>query len=367
MNIVIACGGTGGHIYPGITLAQTLQAQNPTDILFIGSSLRMEKDLIPAAGFAFAGLPIAPLQKQKPLKSLRNLWHCTQQAQQLLRQHQTAAVVGLGSYITVPTLLAAARLKLPVFLVETNIVPGKANQWLARLAQWVALAHAESAASFGKTPTHVTGSPVRPEFGSYSREEGAKLFELDPTAPVVSIIGGSQGALRINQAVTADLDALLAIPKLQIVHVCGASNYDQIRQTSPLSAGQPRYRLLKYVDNMPALLACTDLAVSRAGASMIAELMVCHVPAILIPGSFGGGHQRDNALAVTRAGAGLLLEEKDLTPGSLSAQIQDVIGNRERLNTMRHHCAQLNPSNAAEQIVSLIRKTLNSTQEALPC
>lgn len=367
MRLVIACGGTGGHIYPGITLAQSLQQQLAAEILFIGSSLRMERDLIPAAGFAFAGLAIAPLQKKQPFKSLRNLWQCTQAAQQLLRQHRAEAVVGLGSYITVPTLLAAARLKIPIFLVETNIVPGKANQMLGRLAQWVALAHAESAAAFGKTPTHVTGSPVRPEFGSYSREAGAKLFDLDPEAPTLSIIGGSQGALRINEAIGTELEALLAIPKLQIVHVCGASNYDQIRQSSPLSAGQTRYRLLNYVDNMPALLACTDLAISRAGASMIAELMVCQVPAILIPGSFGGGHQRDNALAVAQAGAGLLLEEKDLTPGALSAQVQDVIGNRERLNAMRHHCGQLNPSNAADQIVSLIRKTLNSTQEALPC
>lgn len=364
-RIAIACGGTGGHIYPGLTLAQSLKNQN--EIVFIGSNLRMEKEVIPAAGFAFVGLPIEPLHKNKPLRSLKNWWQSTREAKTILQQQKISAVIGLGSYITVPTLLAAAQLKLPIFLIETNIVPGKANQILGRWAQWVALAHAESAAAFGKTPTHVTGSPVRPEFGSYSREAGAKQFNLDPEAPTLSIIGGSQGAQRINQAILDELDALLAIPQLQIVHVCGASNYDQIRQASHSYAGQPRYRLLNYVDNMPALLACTDLAVSRAGASMIAELMVCKVPVLLIPGSFGGGHQRDNAIAVAQAGAGLLLEEKDLTPGALSSQVQEVIDNRERLNTMRHHCGQLNPGNAADQIVSLIRKTLNSTQEALPC
>jgi len=375
-RIAIACGGTGGHIYPGLTLGQKLQEQGQ-EVFFIGSSLRMEKDLIPAAGFSFAGLPVQPLRKNKPLHSLQNWWHCTQAARQILKQNRSEALVGLGSYITVPALLAARQLKLPIFLIETNVVPGKANKMLGRLAQWVALAHADTAPAFGKTPTHVTGSPVRTGFGMLSRTQGAEAFDLKPDAPVLSIIGGSQGAQVINQAVLEQLEALLDIPELQIVHVCGASNYDQIRQAALSYAGHPRYRLLNYVENMPALLACTDLAVSRAGASMIAELMVCQVPVILIPGRFGGGHQQENAEAVVRADAGMLLNESDLLSPSSAQQslfhaVQNVITNTERLSLMRHNCGQVNPIDAADRIVSLILTSLNQIEndaqkEALSC
>lgn len=366
-SLAIACGGTGGHIYPGLTIGQKLQQQG-LDVLFIGSSSRMEKDVIPEAGFNFVGLPVQQINKKNPLATLKNWWDCSRQAAKALKAHQISALVGLGSYITVPALLAAWQLKIPIFLIETNVVPGKANQMLAKLAQWVALAHSQSAQAFGSTPTHLTGSPVRPEFGRSSRAEGAKAFDLNPEAPVLSIIGGSQGAKVINEAVAESLAGLLEIPELQIVHVCGASNYDQIRKITDSYAGHPRYRLLHYVANMPALLATTDLAVSRAGASMIAEFMVCQVPTVLIPGQFGGGHQKENAQAVAEADAGILLPESQLQSQSLIPLIRDVIGDTERLSRMRHNCTHLNTIDAADKIVTLILHSLNLTQkEVVSC
>lgn len=364
-RVAIACGGTGGHIYPGLTLAEKLQ-QSGLEIFFMGSSTRMEKDVIPAAGYDFVGLPVQQLNKKNPLATISNWGKCLLQARQALKQQRAEALVGMGSYITVPSLVAAWQLGIPVFLIETNVVPGKANQTLGRLATWVALAYAETAPAFGKTSTHVTGSPVRSVFGSLSREQGAQAFGLDPRGKVVSVIGGSQGARAINEAMVAALPQLLAQPGLQIVHVCGASNYDQIRAATASYAGHPGYRLLHYVDNMPALLATSDLAISRAGASTIAELMVCQVPTILIPGRFGGGHQVDNAQAVAKAGAGILLPEDRLE--SLSGLVQDVISDTERLARMRQNCTLLNTIDAADKIAHLILNSLNLTKkEALSC
>lgn len=364
-RVAIACGGTGGHIYPGLTLGDKLREQG-LDVFFIGSSSRMEKDVIPAAGYDFVGLPVEQLNRKHPLATLSNWSRCLLQARRTLKQRRPAGLVGLGSYITVPALVAAWQLGIPVFLIETNVVPGKANQTLGRLARWVALAYAETAPAFGRTPTHVTGSPVRAAFGSWSRERGAEAFGLDPQHPVLSVIGGSQGARAINDAVLAALPRLLAIPGLQIVHVCGASNYDQIRAATASYAGHPGYRLLNYVDNMPALLATSDLAISRAGASTLAEFMVCQVPTILIPGRFGGGHQIDNARAVETAGAGLVLPEDRLE--ALSGLVCDVISDTERLRRMRQNCSLLNTIDAADRIAHLILNSLNLTKkEALSC
>lgn len=362
MRIVIACGGTGGHIYPGLTLGQALQAQG-AEVLFMGSSTRMEKDKIPAAGFSFVGLPIRPFNKKNPLGSAWNWSQCTRQAIQIFKQQRPDALVGLGSYITVPALLAAKQLGIPIFLIETNMMPGKANQMLGRLAQWVALAYAETAKAFPHTPTHVTGSPVRPEFGSVSRETGAQAFGVNPQNRVISLIGGSQGAQVLNQALLDNLSQLLSQENLEVVHVCGASNYDQIREAARSYASHPRYHLLNYVENMPALLATSDLAISRAGASMIAELMVCEVPVILVPGRFGGGHQRDNALAVENAGAGLMCSEDQLAAPAFAQLVQDVISNTERLDEMRQNCKQLNTASATEQIVALIQNSLKLSQK----
>ncbi|MGV3523480.1 MAG: undecaprenyldiphospho-muramoylpentapeptide beta-N-acetylglucosaminyltransferase [Candidatus Sericytochromatia bacterium] len=366
-SILIACGGTGGHIYPGLTIGSGLQQQG-LHVHFIGSSLRMEKDKIPAAGFAFTGLPIRPMNKRKPVSSLLNWTACTQQARRLMQETRPDAVVGLGSYITVPALLAARSLDIPIFLIETNVVPGKANQLLGRLATWVALAHARTATAFPQTPCHVTGSPVRPEFGRYSRQQGAELFGLNPTQPVLLITGGSQGAALINETIVRELPQFLSLHDLQIVHVCGASNHDQLKEATQSYAGHPRYRLLDYVDNMPALLATTDLAVSRAGASTIAEFLACQVPSVLIPGRFGGGHQLENAEAIQAAGAGLLFTEMRLPEEGLFAQVRDVISDTERLTQMRHNCNNMNTRQAADHIVGLILDTLKlSKKEALSC
>ncbi|HEY9840618.1 MAG: undecaprenyldiphospho-muramoylpentapeptide beta-N-acetylglucosaminyltransferase [Candidatus Sericytochromatia bacterium] len=366
-RIAIACGGTGGHIYPGLTIGSKLQ-QYGLELFFMGSSSRMEKDAIPAAGFDFIGLPVQQINKKNPVATVANWGKCMLAARAELKRRQPAALVGLGSYITVPAILAARQLGIPVFLIETNVVPGKANRALGRLAQWVALAYAETAAAFGRTPTHVTGSPVRPEFGSWTRQAGAEAFGLDPQQGVLSIIGGSQGAKAINDAVVAALPQLLAHESLQIVHVCGASNHDQIRAQTTSYTGHPRYRLLHYVDNMPALLATTDLAISRAGASTIAELMVCRVPPILVPGRFGGGHQLENAQAVAQAGAGILLPEAQLQAEALSGLVSDVISDTERLNQMRQNCSHLNTSDAADKIAHLILNSLKMTKkEALSC
>lgn len=366
-QIVISCGGTGGHIYPALAIGRSLLSHG-LSIRFIGSNNRMEKDKIPAEGFDFFGLPIYPLEKKHPLRSLRNLWHCIQLARQNLRCDPPAVVLGLGSYITVPTVIAAWQEKIPIVLLETNVVPGKANLYLAKMAQVVAIAHEETRHYFPQNiPIRLTGSPVRPEIIQGNRAEGLRIFDLSADCLTLTLIGGSQGAQCLNEALLKILPELLALENLQIIHICGERHASQIKKAAGQYASHPRYRLLNYVDNMPDLLACTDLAISRAGASMIAELLACQIPSILIPGSFGGGHQQDNARALAQAGAAILLPEVKLNE-KLATTIRDVIMDTEKLAKMRENCRHLNSPHAAEKVAQMILEMIaQPKEEAFSC
>jgi UDP-N-acetylglucosamine--N-acetylmuramyl-(pentapeptide) pyrophosphoryl-undecaprenol N-acetylglucosamine transferase len=367
-SIVISCGGTGGHIYPGLAVGRVLQNEG-WQVRFIGSDNRMEKDKIPAEGFAFLGLPVQQLRKNQPFRSLSALLKSIHLARQSLRHNRPAVVLGLGSYITVPTIVAARLEKIPIVLLETNVVPGKANLYMARMAQSVALAHAETAKHLPPgLKQSLTGSPIRPEITQGSREEGLKVFGLEANCKTLSLIGGSQGAQRLNQALIKALPDLLKQENLQIVHVAGANNQSEIQAAAGTYAGHPRYHLLNYVDNMPALLACTDLVISRAGASSIAEFLACQIPSVLVPGSFGGGHQLDNARALAQAGAAILMTEAQLEETPLGSVILDVIMDTERLSKMRENCSQLNSPLAANQVAQLIYQTISyPKEEALAC
>lgn len=367
LTVAVACGGTGGHIYPALAVAESLRNAG-CEIYFVGSDSRMEKDKIPAAGYRFYGLPIRPLSKKQPWHSLRNLWQSTRQALAILKEQRPAVLVGMGCYITVPTVIAAWWLKIPIVLIETNLVIGKANQWLARMSTLVAMAYAETARYIPHTQTCVTGSPIRPGFKQVARDTGARQQGLNPTLKTLLIVGGSQGAQKINNQIIAHLPQWLELSELQIVHICGESHMDSLMPLTESFRATGRYHLRGYVQDMPSLLACTDLAVSRAGASMIAELLACRIPSVLIPGEFGGAHQRPNAEVVQQAGAGLLLTEQELTNGSLCHIVRDVILDTERCHQMQQNCSKLNQPDAAYKIAQIILKiTQRQGNEAVVC
>ena len=360
--IIIACGGTGGHIYPGLAVAKHLEEKGAS-VRFIGSDSRMEKDKIPQEGYAFDGLPVQQLKKKTPFRSGFALLRSFLSARRILKAYRPEAVVGFGSYITVPTILAAASLRIPIGLIETNVVAGKANRVMGKLATFVTLAYEKTAAEFPSTPTHLVGSPIRPDFQFVSRQEGASFFELDPNKKVISILGGSQGAQKINEILIKIIPNLIHDLDLQIVHVCGPLHIKKMEASTQEYAGHPQYRLLHYVENMPALLACTDLAISRAGASALAEFLACQVPSILIPGTFGGGHQKDNAIAIEEGDAAVMLLEKSLNAEALLSLIEDVMMDTERLERMQQNCSRLNPLNAAEAIANLVLKHTTHQKE----
>lgn len=352
MTIVIAAGGTGGHLYPAVALAREFLRRDPSaSIVFVGTARGIESKVL-----AHEGLELV-LITAKPVMG-KGLWEVGQgllslplglwQSLRILRERRADLVIGVGGY-TSPTMLAAAALKgIARVIVEPNAYPGMANKAVAPFAQRIFLAFDSAAVSFDRHKVRVTGTPIRREF--LTQLAGPR----QPTSgvgPRLLIFGGSQGARAINSAVMEGLSALLErLPALAITHQTGEADYQRVSEHYRCTGVQAE--VMPFLYDMPKALQAADLVVARAGAMTIAELTACGKPAILIPLPTAiYDHQMKNARAMEEAGGGIVLPQAELTGARLSELIFTVLQSPERLETMREHSWGMRRTNAAEVIV----------------
>ena len=346
---VIAAGGTGGHILPGIALAQEIRAQRPTaDIVFVGTAQGLEGKIVPAAGYplelvdasGFVGKTIG-----KQVQSLARLPSGFLQARALLKKHRARAVVGVGGYVTVPVLSAARSLGIPTLIHESNALPGAANRFLNRFSTANAVGLAAANTHFRRAGV-VTGTPVRSEFFA--------VPPLDPAATTrrVLVFGGSQGSRIINRAMSR-VAVLLEKTGIEVVHQTGDKDLAATRQRYPrIPAG---WKLVPFLPKLAEEMAWADLVVCRSGAMTVAELAAAGRPSILVPfGAATGGHQMENARALYRAGAAAVMEEKDLTAENLAGGIDQLLKDRPKLVLMGQKAKNLGKPEAARELAKLL-------------
>jgi undecaprenyldiphospho-muramoylpentapeptide beta-N-acetylglucosaminyltransferase len=350
-GIALTGGGTGGHLYPLIAVADELKALAPdVPLTFMGTQTRLEATAVPQAGYPFVGLPVVSIPRKPGAGMIRGIGLLARSlglARDWVRRHRPDVVIGAGGYISVPLVLAAKLAGVPIVLLEQNADAGLATKMLAPLAR-------RTCVSFPETADHLpravwTGNPLRQGFGQ--RERRPEAFGLDTAPPTQRFIGGSPGARRINAVAAALAPRLLAETDWQVVHLSGEGGYEDTRKA--LAAhGQPdgRYHLSAYGTDMPGLLACTDLAIGRAGATSVAELAVAGVPTIYIPYPGAGRHQAANAHAAVTAGAAKLLDEENLDEASLWDLIQPLMIDREARLAMTSACATIAVPDAASTI-----------------
>lgn len=323
--IVIACGGTGGHVYPGIALAQYVQDRR---FVFLGSLTRQDARIVPEYGFEFISIDASPNQLWTVLKGIG-------QAFRILRRLAPSCVVGTGSYHTVPVIVAAKLLRIPVVLLEQNVIPGRVNRLMAFLAETVCVSFQETLAqgffSLLRSKVSVTGNPVRTHFPEPTPELKAVLNRLDPNVPVVLVFGGSQGAKAINVCVERLYREDKSRKALTWVHITGrdyfSSQYPgQSLVVVPDQLGPPKALILPYCEAMASLYAKASVVLSRSGATSLAEFSMFRKKAILVPYPFAmDNHQVANAKAFCSAGSGRLLMEDLLTPERLIEAIEALI------------------------------------------
>jgi UDP-N-acetylglucosamine--N-acetylmuramyl-(pentapeptide) pyrophosphoryl-undecaprenol N-acetylglucosamine transferase len=347
MRLLLAGGGTGGHLFPAVALAQELKTEEPAaELLFVGTARGVEAKVLPELGYSLEKIDMEGFVGKPVLKKLGvflMLMRSVGQSIRILKRFQPQVVVGVGGYASAPVLLAARFMGKPVLIHEQNAVPGLANRLLGRLAQRICLSFEDEQKFFPVGKTLLSGNPVRRGIVGCPPPEGE---------PVLLIFGGSQGAAAINRAMIEALPLLERWrDRLAIIHQTGAQDEDQVRRAYE-DAGWRKFRVASFITDMSAAYAAAHLVVCRAGATTIAELCGCGRTALFIPlPRAAGDHQTRNAEALEGRGAALLLKQKDLTPAKLAAEIAALLDHPQRLKTMAQAMRALGKPEAARLVL----------------
>lgn len=353
LSVIIAGGGTGGHIYPGVAIAQEFRRRDAdTQILFVGTARGLETKIIPREGFNLELIEVAALKRVsivKRVKSLLMLPKSFLAVRSLIKQVRPDVVIGVGGYASGPVVLMAALMKVPTLVAEQNAMPGFTNRVLARFVKAAAVSFEEARRFFGEK-AEITGNPVRAEFFDVP----VKHTEGHPNGVVhVLVTGGSQGARAINEAVAGALP-LLAEEKdrLSFTHQTGENDFYRVRDAFENSGMDAEVK--PFIEKMVDEFARADLVISRAGATTVAELAAAGKPAIMIPFPFAADdHQRKNAEAIERAGAGRMILQAELTPERLAKELLWLIRDPHQLNRMAEASRRLGHPDAAKSVVDL--------------
>ncbi len=331
MRLLIAGGGTGGHVFPALALAERLRAEGGNDeILFVGTAHGLEARVVPARGFTLEIVTIQGFVGKSLGGRMIFFWLLAKsliQSLRILRRFRPDLVLGVGGYASLPVLVAAWLRGIPYMLHEQNALPGGVNRIMGRRAQRVCLSFAEAAGYFPPGRTRITGNPVRQGI--------AECPPLPGKDPCLLVFGGSQGAQAINRTITEALPLLATLRgRLSILHQTGAADLAEVRE-GYCKAGWESAEVVPFIDDMAAAYAPAWLVVCRAGATTVAELAASGRPALLIPFPYAAGdHQTRNAAALEAAGAALLLPQTELTAERLAAVISNLLGDRARLLEM---------------------------------
>lgn len=362
MRIIVSGGGTGGHIYPALTIVRAIQKKiSDAEFLYVGTQDGLEADIVPKEGIPFETVNIQGFKRSlTPENLLRGAkaFVGIVKAMGLVRRFRPDVAVGTGGYVCGPILLAASLMGVPTLIQEQNVMPGITNRLLARFVSCVAMGMEESAAYFPKGKRIFTGNPVREEILQARGEDGRTLFGLHPASKTVLVSGGSRGAKSINRAMVGVLAHYAGRPGVQILHVTGKAGHDDMMENIrdagiDLSAAGNLF-VRPYLYDMPQALACADVAVFRAGAIGIAELAARGVPSILVPYPYAAAnHQEMNARAVASAGAARMILDQELSTERLLSVLAELLSEGAKLRRMAEAAKRLGRPEAADEIASL--------------
>jgi UDP-N-acetylglucosamine--N-acetylmuramyl-(pentapeptide) pyrophosphoryl-undecaprenol N-acetylglucosamine transferase len=345
VNVVLAGGGTGGHVFPALALAEAIRKEEPiANVRFLGTESGLESRVVPEAGYPLDVVPARPVVGRswiERLRALASLASGVLHARRLLRKLRSDVVIGVGGYASVPAVVAAVTLGIPTAILEPNARPGRANRILGRFARAVFVQFGEAASGFQAAKVHQVGTPVRAMPERTDRSPSADIVRL-------LILGGSQGARSINRAIIASLGALGERDGFRITHQTGERDLEEVRRAYGEAGGSAE--IVPFLQDMPERLTRSDLVVARAGAGTIAELCAAGVPSILVPYPFAADdHQMANARALERVG-GCLVVPDAVVLEQLGGEIRALAQDADRRRRIGDAARQLAAPDAAQQI-----------------
>ena len=360
LRIIISGGGTGGHIFPAISIANAIKAKRPdAKILFVGALGRMEMQRVPAAGYEIKGLPICGFDRKHLLKNitvLLKIWESQRKAKKIIKDFKPMAAVGVGGYASGPTLNVCAGKGIPCLIQEQNSYAGVTNKLLSKKADKICVAYDGMDRFFPAEKIIMTGNPVRQNVleTSFSKEEARKQFGLDPEKKTILIVGGSLGARTLNESILQHLD-IVENSDVQFIWQTGkfynASIMEQLKDKD-----MPMLKVTDFISDMGAAYKAADLVISRAGASSISEFCLIGKPVILVPSpNVAEDHQTKNAMALVNKDAAMFIKDSEASDKLLQMAV-DTVKDEEKLNSLSENIKGLGFTNSADVIADEIIK-----------
>ena len=361
LRIIISGGGTGGHIFPAVSIANAIMEKRPdTDILFVGALGRMEMQRVPAAGYKIEGLPICGFDRKNLLKNfgvLYKIWKSQRMAKKIIRKFQPMAAVGVGGYASGPTLNKCAAMGIPCLIQEQNSYAGVTNKLLAKKAQKICVAYEGMERFFPAEKIMMTGNPVRQSLleTTVTHDEAVKQFGLDPAKKTILMVGGSLGARTVNESILRHLD-MVKESGVQFIWQTGNYYYAAIQEEMKKQEELPMLKVTDFISDMGAAYQAADLVISRAGAGSISEFCLIGKPVILVPSpNVAEDHQTKNAMALVDKDAALYVKDAE-APDTLLRLAIETVNDSDRLASLSKNIKKLALPDSASIIADEVIK-----------
>lgn len=368
MKFLFACGGTAGHINPAIAVAGRLKELMPeSEFLFVGAKGKMEEDLVPRAGYNIELIEITNIQRslspagiKHNMKTALNVVKSLGASKGIIKEFQPDVVIGTGGYVCFPVLKAAQMMKIPTVLHESNAVPGLTTKMLAGGVDVMMVGFEESVSVYKNSEVvKVTGTPVRGDFRTYSKDKAKKELGIDPEEKLIVSVWGSLGATRMNEIMADFIADTYKESDFNLIHAAGRERYDTMMERlnvlCPAGCSRQGYDVRPYIYDMSRVMAAADLVVCRAGASTLAELALLGKPCVLVPSpNVTNNHQEKNARVLERAGGAVVLVEAGLTSQDFTKTVTELIGDDVRLSRMEEAMKHAAPADATERITDVV-------------
>ena len=357
MRVIISAGGTGGHIYPAIAIINKIKEEEPkSDILYIGTSDRMEKDLIPELGIKYEAIDVSGLKRKLTLDNIKVLYQflkARKKCKKIIKEFNPDVVIGAGGYVTGPVIWAAKKLGKKTFIHEQNSVVGLSNKYINKYADKIGVSFETTLSSFPKEKVVLTGNPCS-EKALKMKKANKEDYGLNKNKKLVLIVMGSLGSKTINDKIVSFLNSFKN-KDYQVMFVTGNSYYEKVKNLKV----PENVKIAPFIYEMPSLMKSTDLMITRAGASTMSEILVLNVPSIFIPSPYvTNNHQYKNAMDLVNKNAGLILEEKDVNKENLINLIDKTLSNKEQYNTIKNNLKELGIKDSSSRIYEALKEMI---------
>lgn len=357
MRVIISAGGTGGHIYPALAIINKIKEEEPnSEFLYIGTTNRMEKDLVPSLGYAYEALEVTGFKRKLSIdniKTVTNFLGAIKKAKAIIKDFNPDIVIGCGGYVTAPVIYSAKKLGKKTFIHEQNSVVGLANKFLSKYTDKVGVSFESTIKDFPNGKATLTGNPCSEKALSIKKASKESLG-IDKNKKLVLIVMGSLGSRTINDKIMSFIDKFQN-KDYSVIFVTGTTYYEKVKDIKV----PDNVKLLPFIYEMPSVMKITDLMITRAGASTMSEITALEVPSIFIPSPYvTNNHQYKNAMDLVNDKAGIMLEEKDLTEDSLITLIDNTINDKEKLLEIKKNLRRVAVKDSSTRIYNILKELI---------